>query len=140
MLYLPPFLCSKMGAVYFVVFAIFVANKQQLMEWGNVIIGFVSALVSGGGLLGIVYYKENKRAKQLANDEAAAAQWRSLYEHQMAKNEALNAKIDRLYNEATALRNENNELTTLNAKLTIFKCERIECERRQPPINSNIND
>lgn len=110
------------------------------MEWGNVIIGIVSALVSGGGLLGIVYYKEDKRAKQLANDEAAATQWRALYIEQSTKNDALNAKIDALYADNTALRNDNNELTTLNAKLTILKCERIECERRQPPINSNNND
>ena len=41
------------------------------MDWTTVLTGLISALISGGGLLGVFYMKETKKAKQLANESTA---------------------------------------------------------------------
>lgn len=106
------------------------------MDWTTVLTGLISALISGGGLMGVFYMKENKKAKQLANETTASSQWRELYEKSEQKNEKLQTKLDASYKENTLLQVTNNNLTTQNAVLKVYKCESISCSNRKPPFGS----
>ena len=106
------------------------------MDWTTILTGLISALISGGGLMGAFYMKENKKAKQLENESTASSQWRELYEKSEQKNEKLQTKLDASYKENTMLRDTNNGLTTQNAVLKTYKCETISCSNRKPPFGS----
>lgn len=110
-----------------------------MIDWNGVIVGVVSALVSGGGIAGIFYFRENKRAKQLDNETTASAQWRELYEKSEIKVDSQSKKIDAQYKESNYLRDQNNNITTQNAVLKMYKCETLGCTNRQPPFGSQIN-
>lgn len=106
------------------------------MDWTTIITSLLGGLLTGGGLAGIVYLKENKRAKQLQNDILASSMWKELFEKEETKNEKLGAKLDASYKENSQLRDKNNDLTTQNAVLKILKCETIGCDKREPPIKN----
>lgn len=106
------------------------------MDWTTVLTGLISALISGGGLMGVFYMKENKKAKQLENESTASSQWRELFEKSEQKNETLQTKLDASYKENTMLCDTNNNLTTQNAVLKVYKCESISCNNRKPPFGS----
>lgn len=106
------------------------------MDWTTVLTGLISALISGGGLMGVFYMKENKKAKQLENESTASSQWMELYEKSAQKNEKLQTKLDASYKENSMLRDTNNNLTTQNAVLKVYKCESISCNNRKPPFGS----
>lgn len=103
------------------------------MDWTTIITSFLGSLGLSGGITGLFYFRENKHAKQLANDATAAQQWKELYEKAEAKNEALEGKIDSLHRENNQLRDANNTLTTQNAVLEMQKCEVNGCATRRPP-------
>lgn len=105
------------------------------MDWNAIISALISALLASGGLGVILFYKDNKRAKQLANENTASAQWRELYEKSELKCDAQSTKIDELYTKIGHLRDQNNGLTTQNAVLKILKCKRLGCSDRQPPLD-----
>ncbi|WP_418981686.1 hypothetical protein [Alistipes sp.] len=106
------------------------------MDWSTILTALVSALLSGGGIAGVVFFRENKRARQLQNENTASAQWRELYDKAEAKVESQGLKIESLYKENKHLRDQNNDLTTQNAVLKIWKCKRIGCTDREPPFGS----
>ena len=56
-----------------------------MMDWTTVIVSLLSGLLSGGGLAGLVFFKENKRNKQLQNETMASSQWKDLYEKSAGK-------------------------------------------------------
>lgn len=109
------------------------------MDWTTILVAAVSALISGGGIAGLVFFRENKRARQLENEATASSQWRELYEKSEAKVESQSLKIDALYKENGYLRDQNNSLTTQKAVLTMYKCEMPECANRKPPFGSQLN-
>lgn len=106
------------------------------MDWTAI----VMTLISGGGIAGLMFFRENKRSKQLNNETTASAQWRELYEKSEAKVESQALKIEALYKENSYLRDQNNNLTTQRAVLSMYKCETLGCDHRQPPFGSQINN
>lgn len=108
------------------------------MDWTTIITALASALLSGGGIAGVVFFRENKRARQLQNETTASAQWRELYEKSEAKVESQGLKIEALYKENNYLRDQNNSLTTQRAVLTMYKCETLACADRKPPFGSQF--
>lgn len=106
------------------------------LDWMTIIM----SLVSGGGIAGLVFFRENKRSKQLDNETTASAQWRELYEKSEAKVEQQALKIEALYKENNYLRDQNNNLTTQRAVLTMYKCETLNCADRRPPFASQLNN
>lgn len=109
------------------------------MDWNTILISALSAVLSGGGIAGLVFFRENKRAKQLANETTASEQWRELYEKMESKHDKLSLKIDSLFKENSYLRDQNNNLTTQKAVLTMYKCSTLNCTNRQPPFGSQQN-
>lgn len=108
------------------------------MDWTTIIVALISALVSSSGIAGVIFFRENKRARQLENETTASAQWRELYEKSEAKVESQGNKIESLYKENGYLRDQNNSLTTQKAVLVMYKCEVLECANRRPPFGTGL--
>lgn len=104
------------------------------MDWTTVIVSLLSGLLSGGGLAGLVFFKENKRNKQLQNETMASSQWKDLYEKSEAKVEAQGKKIDSLYKDKERQRDQIDSLKTQKAVLVVYKCKMLGCALREPPF------
>ena len=109
------------------------------MDWGTIITSIISAIVTGGGISSIIFFRENKRSKFLSNEAAASAQWKDLYEKSEAKVDSQSHKIDSLYREKDVLRDQINDLTSQIAVLELLKCETMECITRKPPMQTKTN-
>ncbi|MCM1301896.1 MAG: hypothetical protein NC226_09260 [Bacteroides cellulosilyticus] len=118
-----------------------------MMNW---ITGIVALLGGIGGLGGIcsifLFYRENKRAKQLDNEHKANEEWQGLVEqykeHVKDLEETVKAKdnkIDSLYNANNELRKRNDKLSSTVAALTILRCKVVGCTSRIPPMGSREN-
>jgi len=104
------------------------------MDLTALITPIIASLISSGALITLVFYRENKRAKQLKNDVTASEQWKALFERSDNKLENANNKVTSLYEELKVIRNENNQLSTDKAVLTILKCESVGCPNRKPAL------
>ena len=97
----------------------------------------VGVLLGGGGVL---FWKQDKRAKVLENEAKQSDEWRKLYERSDQDSRDKDAKIDAMYAEKKELRQEldrkSEEITELklkNKELEYQKCQKFECTRRLPP-------
>ncbi len=109
------------------------------MNWTTILVSLLSGLLSGGGLAGLFFFKENKRDRQLKNESTASAQWKDLYEKSEAKVEAQSTKIDILYKEKERQRDQIDSLKTQKAVLVVYKCEMLGCAQRKPPFGWGNN-
>ena len=116
------------------------------MDWTTIIISLGGALLTGGGALSLLYYKENRRAKQLDNEKSVIEEWCGIAEDRRNRCDELKAsldnkdrKIDELYKENSELRKRNDRLSSANTALSIYKCKVIGCDKRQPPFGKNEN-
>ena len=98
----------------------------------------VLGILLGGG--GVLYWKQDKRAKVLENEAKQSDEWRKLYERSDQDSRDKDAKIDAMYAEKKELRQEldrkSEEITELklkNKELEYQKCQKFECPRRLPP-------
>lgn len=76
------------------------------MDW----LSFVSAiagLLLGGG---IMFYRQNKAAKVIANESALSAEWEKLYREQKAAREVNEQKIKELTQRVFELEQKVNQL------------------------------
>lgn len=113
----------------------------------NWITGIVAILGSIGGLGGIcsifLFYRENKRAKQLENEHKANDEVWALVEKDKERIADLEAtikekdnKIDSLYKTIGGLRMRNDKLSSKCAVLSITHCKVVGCANRVPPMGS----
>lgn len=118
-----------------------------MTDW---IAGIVALLGGIGGLGGIcsifLFYRENKRAKQLENEHSANTEWQELVEKYKQRTTDLEAtittkdnKIDSLYKDNNELRKRNDKLSSTVAALTILRCKVVGCANRVPPMGSREN-
>ncbi len=110
------------------------------MDWTTIVVSFVTAIVSSGGIASILFFKESKRARQLQNEVTASAQWRELYDKSEGRIISQANRIDALYKEIGRLRNQKDELTTQNALYTIFRCGDVGCATRKPQLEVKFMD
>ena len=110
------------------------------MKWFNYVISAVVSLAGAFGGATLLFYRQNKAAKELDNEAKQSEEWRKLYEMERGEVEDLNKKIDSLYTEIRKHRDEKNtmakritELEIDNTKSTIYRCEVAGCARRKPP-------
>lgn len=101
----------------------------------------VSALSTGGIVSALLYYRENKRARQLDNEKSVieewqgvAGEWKGRCTELKTLLDAKDAKIDALYRDNNELRKRNDRLSSANTALGIFKCKVLGCDRRVPPF------
>lgn len=103
------------------------------MDIINLITGIVAALITSGCFGLILFYRENKKAKVLTNENTVIDQWKELYERAKSEKEEYKRDFDEERKENKTLRDQNNELTTENAVLKTQKCEVRGCDKRKPP-------
>ena len=114
------------------------------MDCTTIIISLGGALLTGGGALSLLYYKENRRAKQIDNEKSIIEEWQGVANDRRLRCDELKAsldnkdrKIDELYKENSELRKRNDKLSSANTALSIFKCKVVGCDKRQPPFGKN---
>ena len=105
----------------------------------------VLGILLGGG--GVLFWKQDKRAKEIENEAHQSDEWRKLYERSEQDSRDKSDKIDRLYDEKKELRErfetlmaECAELKIQNKELEYQKCQRFECLKRCPPRFYNQNN
>ncbi len=105
----------------------------------------VLGILLGGG--GVLFWKQDKRAKEIENEAHQSDEWRKLYERSEQDSRDKSDKIDRLYDEKKELRErfetlmaECAELKIENKELEYQKCQRFECLKRCPPRFYNQNN
>lgn len=115
-----------------------------MTDWISGIVALLGSIGGLGGLCSIfLFYRENKRAKQLENEHTANDEWRDLVERYKQRTADLEQtivtkddKIDSLYKENNELRKRNDKLSSTVAALTILRCKVVGCANRVPPMGT----
>lgn len=113
------------------------------MDYTSILSVIISSVL-GGGIVGtVLFYQQNKRAKELdnkqkslANDDVAINQWKDLYFETEKKSQAKSEKIESLYN-VIAKKDAiiSKQSSQINA-LVPLKCVEVGCDKRRPPLGS----
>ncbi len=123
------------------------------MDWTAVISAAFSALSTGGIVSLLLFYRENKRSRQLDNEHKANAEYQDLLVRHKQREDDLKAdvkerdaiimrkdeKIESLYREKGELMKRNDKLSSTVAALTILRCRVVGCADRVPPMGSREN-
>lgn len=114
------------------------------MEWTTIITAAISSLIPSGLVGTLVFFKENKRSRQLDNESKVIEEWKGIAEMYKNRCEELKAtvdakdeKIEELYRNETTMREKLDKLSSKNAVLEIFKCRDISCDKRKPPLSNS---
>lgn len=89
------------------------------------ITGLVGALTGAAG--SFLFYRQNRKAKEIENESSLAAEWEKLYREQRSIVEANSAKIDDLVKQVTSLKAEVAGLQSLKR----FVCVNVDCPERR---------
>lgn len=110
------------------------------LGWITIVSSGLAAVVGALGSGGLFMVRQNKMAKVIENEASQSAEWRKLYDEMKQELNERDCKIDRIYDEKKALRNEmhalSKRITELEVELTkskIYRCEVAGCPKRQPP-------
>jgi len=114
------------------------------MDWTTIVTSLVAALIPSGLVGTLIFFKENKRSRQLDNESKVIAEWQGIadmYQKRCGELKATvdskNAKIEELYKEGAVMRERLDKLSSKNAVLEIFKCKEISCGNRKPPLSNS---
>lgn len=109
----------------------------------------VSLLTGAGSIL--LFFPQIRKSKIIENEAKQSEEWKKLYDEERklateerkeweAERNRLNNKIDELYSQITKHRDEKAEITKTNTelevditRLSMLKCEVINCPNRKPP-------
>lgn len=113
------------------------------MDWNGLISGLIAGAFSSGFAMSLMYFKENKKAKQLENEKAAIDEWQDIAQERKSRCDELkesldhkDAKIEELYKENAQLRQRSDTLSSKNAALSLLKCRDLTCAHRKPPFGN----
>lgn len=116
------------------------------MDWTQVIITLITALVPTGGFLGLFTIRERKTELMLNNAEKLNAGWEQLANERQEllrqKDEKLNekdTKIDELYRINSSLRHKLDDSNTRAAVAEVMLCDKVSCVERNPPLGSHMH-
>ncbi len=117
--------------------------------WTFIIGPIVGALA--GSLSTFAFFPQVRKSKILENEATQSEEWKKLYDEERSMREAdlkawseershLLEKIDSLYDQIKQHRDEKAEmakriaeLEVTNTRLTMLKCEVVNCPNRKPP-------
>lgn len=124
-----------------------------MAEWVTAVVALLGGIGGLGGVLSyVLFYRENKRSKQLDNEHKVNGEWMALVERYKKETddikqeysdfreeatEALDKKdrkIESLYKEKGELMKHNDKLSSAVAALKVLRCKVIGCGKRMPPI------
>lgn len=83
------------------------------MDWLNFVTGIIGVLIGGG----IMFYRQNKAAKVIANESALSAEWEKLYREQKAARERNDERIKELTQRVFELEAKVSQLEIENQKI-----------------------
>ena len=113
------------------------------MDWSGIVTAFIAAASSSGVFMSLIYYRENKKAKQIKNEQSIVNEWQGIAHERKNRCDELkdsldhkDKKIDELYKENAELRKRNDKLSSANTALSILKCKIVGCDKRKPPIDT----
>lgn len=113
------------------------------MNWSDILAGLIAAIFSSGVFLSLLYYRENKKAKQIENEKSIVDEWQGIAAERKSRCDELKTsldhkghKIDELYKENAELRKRSDRLSSANTALSILKCKNIACGKREPPFDN----
>ncbi len=116
------------------------------MDWTIIITSLVSAICAGGGIAGLINWRENKRAKKIENESNVSDMYKELLEAERSDKQRItersckkSEKIDNLYQRIYTLNEELNKKDILIAELQLTKCTKVKCADRTPPFGTNHN-
>lgn len=128
------------------------------MDWINVIITAIATLLGAVGGGSVLYFRQNKREKDISNELREADEWEKLYREKEAKCDAKDAKIDELRRHINSLQEERikllsergTEVQSLNCEIARLRTEMVECNwyrcevcgctKRRPPRELEVCD
>ncbi len=113
------------------------------MDYTSILSVIISSVL-GGGIVGtVLFYQQNKRAKELdnkqkslANDDVAIDQWKDLYFETEKKSQAKSKKIEELTEELNKEKAKSAKLYAQKERLVELKCVHIGCDKRKPPLGT----
>ena len=113
------------------------------MDWTAIII----ALISAGGLTSFFLITEKKTAAALQNMQKTIEEWKSLCQEERNEITTLRDRvqqkqhqIDSLYQEREEFMRERDAMSTELAVAKLLRCNWVGCDKRQPPLSTNISD
>lgn len=114
------------------------------MDWTTIVTSLVAALIPSGLVGTLIFFKENKRSRQLDNESKVIEEWKGITDMYKKRCDELkatvdlkDAKIEELYSEGATMRERLDKLSSKNAVLEIFKCKEISCGNRKPPLSNS---
>lgn len=126
------------------------------MEWINVIVAAVCGLGGAFGGSTLLYFRQNRKQKDIDNELKEAEAWERMYHEVLAQCKEKDTKIDELRRDVNNLRESKIFLVEENAKevqrlqaekaeLEIklvecnwYRCERCGCGSRKPKREIDI--
>lgn len=106
------------------------------MDWLTFISAVIGASLAGGGIGGIFYIGANRKLKFAEADRVASEEWRKLAERKLDIIREKDEKIDGLYSTIGELRQKIDDYSSEIARLKVFKCVEIGCDKRKPPFGA----
>ncbi len=110
------------------------------MDYLTIIVSAFCSIVgalSGGG---IIYYRQNRRMKEVEVDAKQSDEWKRLYEKSDEDSREKDRKLDALYTERQQMYNQliERDRTIARKDITIerlrfTRCDVNGCRRRRPP-------
>ncbi len=106
------------------------------MDWTTILTAGLT-FIGGGGLGALLMFPSNRKSADLENEKKASEQWKELFMQAEQDKKKQSALIDKLYDDQSRFRDENNRLTTQLALFRVLKCKNLKCTDRKPPIEDN---
>ena len=110
----------------------------------DLIIQLIASLTGTGGLIALFLITEKKTAARLDNTLKIDEKWQSVIARQekeleliSRRYEAATAKIGKLYDDNSDLRNRLDRLGTDCAVSSLMRCDCIACPSRKPPFGTH---
>ena len=110
----------------------------------DLIIQLIASATGTGGLIALFLITEKKTAARLENTRRIDEMWQSVIARQekelellSRRYEAATAKIDRLYDDNSDLRNRLDRLGTDCAVSSLMRCDCVACTARKPPFGTH---
>lgn len=127
-----------------------------MTEWINIVVTAVCAIAGafGGGTL--LYFRQNKRQKDIDNELKEANEWESMYREERERCDSKERKIDELRHDVNNLREEKIKISEAHSEILMaleeekcklqiklnecnwYRCERCGCQSRKPKREIDI--
>lgn len=113
----------------------------------TVIVSALSALLGALGGSGLLYFRQNRKLKEIEVEAKQSEEWKKLYETSDTDSREKDHKIDALYSERQGLLERLIEKERVIAskdiemeRLSFARCDVNECRKRKPPRRYEYNE